>query len=275
MPAESSASPGPAMRDRLWILASLIAVSAISWLYLIHLSRQMQAAGDMAGMDASMPDMPDMAASAMSSMPIAWTAGDFALMFAMWWVMMVGMMLPSASPMILTFATVNRRKRERGEPFLPTVVFTAGYLLMWAGFSLCATLAQWGLERASLLLPSMRTSGPVVGAIFYLAAGVYQWTPLKRACLAKCRSPLDFVINRWHDGWVGALRMGIEHGAYCLGCCAALMALLFVGGVMNLLWVAAVAAFVLVEKLFPAGEWIARASGVLMIAFGGYLLASA
>jgi predicted metal-binding membrane protein len=177
--------------------------------------------------------------------------------------------------MILTFATVNRRKRERGEPFLPTFVFTAGYLLVWGGFSLAATLAQWGLERTALMLPTMKTASPIVGGIFYLAAGVYQWTPLKRACLTNCRSPLDFVINRWHDGWMGALRMGTEHGAYCLGCCAVLMGLLFVGGVMNLLWVAAIAAFVFVEKLFPAGQWIARASGVLMIAFGGYLLASA
>ena len=270
MPAESPSSHRLASRDRASIFAALIGVTAVSWLYLLHLARQ-----GMAGMDPSMPDMPDMVAGAMSSMPIPSTAVDFALMLAMWWVMMAGMMLPSASPMILTFATVNRRKRERGQPFLPTFVFTAGYLLVWGGFSLTATLAQWGLERTALLLPTMMTGSAILGGILYLAAGIYQWTPLKQACLANCRSPLDFVINRWHDGWTGALRMGSEHGAYCLGCCAVLMALLFVGGVMNLLWVAVIAALVFVEKLLPGGQWIARASGVLMVAFGGYLLVSA
>lgn len=273
MLATSSSPPALASRQRAWILAALIATTALAWLYLVHLSRQM--AGDMAGMDASMPDMPGMAGAAMMSMAMRWTAADFALMFAMWWVMMIGMMLPSAAPMILTFATVNRRKRERGQPFLPTFAFTAGYLIVWGLFSAAATLAQWGLDQAALMLPNMKTGSALVGGAFYLAAGIYQWTPLKRACLANCRSPLDFVLNRWHDGWGGALRMGAEHGLYCLGCCAVLMALLFVGGVMNLLWVAALAAFVFIEKLFPAGQWIARGSGVLMIAFGAYLLASA
>jgi len=211
----------------------------------------------------------------MDEMPMRWTTAEFALTFAMWCVMMAGMMLPSASPMILTFATVNRRKRERAQPFIPASVFTAGYLLAWGAFSLAATLAQWGLERAALLLPAMNTGSAVAGGSFFLAAGIYQWTPLKQACLIKCRSPLDFVINGWRDGWMGALRMGVEHGVYCIGCCAALMLLLFAGGVMNLLWVASVAAFVFAEKLFPGGERIARASGVLMAVVGGYLLASA
>ncbi|HEX7953130.1 MAG TPA: DUF2182 domain-containing protein, partial [Burkholderiales bacterium] len=196
----------------------------------------------------------------------------FVLMFAMWWVMMVGMMLPSATPLILTFATVNRRKRERGQPFLPTFAFTAGYVLVWGGFSIAATLAQWELERTAVLLPSMKTGSAILGGALFLAAGLYQWTPLKHSCLSNCRSPLDFVINRWHDGWTGALRMGGEHGAYCLGCCAVLMVLMFVGGAMNLLWAAAIAALVFIEKLSPRGDWIARASGVLMIGFGGYLL---
>jgi len=229
----------------------------------------MQAMGGAAGAQGSMPGM------AMGAMPRPWTAADFALMFAMWCVMMAGMMLPSATPMILTFATVNRRKRERAQPFLPPFVFAAGYLLLWGGFSAAATLAQWALERADLMLTTMATASAFAGGIIWLAAGAYQWTSLKRACLANCRSPLDFVINRWHDGWMGALRMGAEHGAYCLGCCWALMLLLFAGGVMNLLWVAAIAAFVFLEKLLPGGEWLARASGGLMIAVGGYLLLAA
>jgi predicted metal-binding membrane protein len=155
----------------------------------------------------------------------------------------------------MTFAAVNRRKRERGEPFLPTFVFTGGYLFVWGGFRLTATLAQWGLEQTALLLPTMKTGSAILGGSFYLATGIYQqWTPLKRACLASCRSPLDFVINRWHDGWTGALRMGSEHGVYCLGCCAVLMSLLFASGVMNLLWVAVIAAPVFVEKLLPVGQ---------------------
>jgi predicted metal-binding membrane protein len=254
------------------MLASLTGVCAIAWLYLLRLSAQMPMAGDGAGLGASIPGI---AAGAMCSVQLPWTTEDFALMFAMWWVMMVGMMLPSATPLILTFATVNRRERERARPFIPASVFTVGYVLAWGGFSLAATLAHWGLERTALLLPTMKTGSAVVGGIFFLAAGIYQWTPLKQACLTKCRSPLDFAINRWHDGWTGALRMGVEQGAYCVGCCAVLMLLMFVGGLMNLLWAAALAVFVFAEKLFPAGEWIARGSGVLMIAFGGYLLASA
>lgn len=204
-----------------------------------------------------------------------WSGTEFVLMFAMWWVMMVAMMLPSALPMILTFGTVNRRQRERGRTHVPSAVFASGYLLAWGAFSLLATVVQWRLERAALLLPSMQLGSALLGATLWVGAGVYQCTPLKHACLANCRSPIDFVINRWRDGWWGALRMGGEHGVYCLGCCALLMALLFVGGVMNLRWVAALTILVLVEKLFPRGEWVARAGGAAMIAFGAFLLVTA
>ncbi len=250
-------------RERLAILAALAGVSAIAWLYLYLLDRQMA-------------DMPSMAGAAMAAQPAPWTATDFVLMFVMWWVMMVGMMLPSAAPMLLTFATVNRKKRARGQPYVPTAVFALGYLAAWGGYSLAATAAQWGLEQAALLTPMMRTASPILGALLFAAAGIYQFTPLKYACLAHCRSPFDFILNRWRDGARGALRMGAGHGLYCLGCCWVLMALLFVGGVMNLLWVAAIAALVFAEKLLPAGKWaargIARAGGALMLAFGGYLL---
>lgn len=253
-------------RDRAATLAALIGVTVLSWLYLHHLAAQ--------GMPAMNASAGAALSGAMRALPASWTLLDFALMFAMWWVMMTGMMLPGATPMILTFATVNRRKRERGRPHLPTFVFSAGYLLAWGGFSLLATVAQWWLDRAHLLLPLARVSGSVPGGLLFLAAGLYQWTPLKHACLAHCRSPLDFVVNRWRDGWIGALRMGCEHGAYCLGCCAVLMILLFVGGAMNLLWTAALAFFVFIEKLCPAGIWTARASGALMAAIGVWLLAA-
>src|SRR5262245_37023928 len=191
------------------------------------------------------------------------------LLLAMWWIMMIGMMLPSAAPMILTFAAINRSRRARRQPYTPTALFTAGYLLAWGGFSLVATFVQWILEQASLLAPmAMKATSPLLGGLLFIAAGLYQLTPLKRACLRSCRSPFDFVVNHWRDGAGGALRMGVSHGLYCLGCCWVLMALLFAVGAMNLVWVAALAVVVLVEKLFPAGDWIGRIGGLLLIAWG-------
>jgi predicted metal-binding membrane protein len=196
-------------------------------------------------------------------------------MFVMWWVMMAAMMLPSALPMTLTFATVNRRRRELGTPYVPTAVFVAGYLLAWGAFSLAATAAQWALEHAALLSPDLRLSSPLAGGLVFVAAGLYQLTPLKHACLRRCRSPLAFVLEHWHDGTPGALRMGAVHGAYCLGCCALLMALLFIGGVMNLLWAAAIAVWVLLEKALPRGEALARTAGIAAIASGVWMIAGA
>jgi predicted metal-binding membrane protein len=241
------------LRDHAAILLALIGLAAVAWLY-IYLQ---------------MSPMDEMA------MPVAfspWTAADFALNVAIWWVMMPGMMLPSAAPMILTFATVNRRKRTRGRPFVPTAVFTTGYLTAWGLFGIAATLADWGLEQTALMSPMTQRLTPALGAALIVVAGVYQLTPFKYVCLTHCRSPFDFVLNHWRDGAVGALRMGFEHGLYCLGCCWFLMALLFAAGTMSLLWMAAITAFVLAEKLFPAGRWIARVSGLVMIAFGLYLL---
>jgi predicted metal-binding membrane protein len=208
-------------------------------------------------------------------MPMEPTAGvDLLLLFAMWWIMMIGMMLPSAAPMILTFSSINRRRRLRDEPFVPTAIFVAGYLLAWGGFSAMATLGQWGLERAALLSSmDMTTTSRWLGGVLFLAAGIYQLTPLKQSCLRACRSPFDFIVNRWRDGEVGALRMGLAHGVYCLGCCALLMVLLFAVGVMNLLWVAVLAIVVLVEKLLPLGEWTARVVGAGLVGYGLWLLA--
>ena len=241
------------LRDHAAILLALIGLAAISWFY----------------MYLQMSPMDEMA------MPVAfspWTAADFALNVAIWWVMMPGMMLPSAAPMILTFATVNRRKRTRGQPFVPTAVFTTGYLIAWGLFGIAATVANWGLEQTALMSPMTQRLTPALGAAVIIVADVYQLTPFKYVCLTNCRSPFDFVLNHWRDGPVGALRMGFEHGLYCLGCCWFLMALLFAAGTMSVLWMAAITAFVLTEKLFPAGQWIARVSGLVMMAFGLYLL---
>jgi predicted metal-binding membrane protein len=229
-------------RERAAILAALAGVAVLSWIHLVR--------------------MPPMAMGA-------------AVMFLMWWVMMIGMMLPSALPMTLTFATVNHRRRALGAPYVPTATFVAGYLLAWGGFSLAATAVQWALEHAALMSPTMRVSSPLLGGLVFVAAGLYQLMPLKHACLRRCRSPLAFVLERWREGTTGALRMGAAHGAYCLGCCAFMMALLFVGGVMNLLWAAAIAAWVLLEKILPAGEALARVAGVAAMALGAWMIARA
>ena len=238
-------------------MAALLGLAALCWLYLFI------AAEDMASMDTAMPMEPT-------------SGAELVLLLAMWWIMMIGMMLPSAAPMILTFATINRRRRSRAEPYVPTAMFASGYLLAWGGFSVLATLGQWGLEHAALFSPmDMATTSRWLGGSLFLAAGIYQVTPLKRSCLRACRSPFDFIVNHWRDGSAGALRMGLAHGLYCLGCCALLMALLFAVGVMNLLCVAALAAVVLVEKLLPFGEWTARSLGAGLAAYGVWVLLAA
>jgi predicted metal-binding membrane protein len=245
-------------RDRIIVVSSLAVIIALSWAYVSSL------ASDMQNMDVptkmAMPQMQ------------AWGVTNFALTFVMWAVMMVAMMTPSAAPMILMFAGINRRRQKQQVPYVPTGVFLLGYLVVWAAFSVLATIAQWGLHAVSLLSPMMVSTSPVLGGILLLIAGIYQWTPLKHACLSKCRSPLGFVLNEWREGRWGAFHMGLKHGGYCTGCCWSLMALLFVAGVMNLLWVAAIAGFVLLEKVAPAGHRMGQAAGVLMVAGGVVLL---
>ena len=238
------------------IVTALAGVTVIAWIYTWLQVRAMTGIEDMAMPTEFGP----------------WTISDVALNIAIWWIMMIGMMLPSAMPMVLVFAAANRRRRARGGDFVPTAVFAAGYLSAWAVFGLVATFAEWGLEQAALISPATQRVSPTLGAGIVIAAGLYQLTPLKNACLAHCRTPLDFVLNHWREGAAGAVRMGIEHGLYCLGCCWVLMALLFAVGVMNLLLMAVLTAFVLIEKLFPAGQWIARVSGLLLLCFGVFLL---
>jgi predicted metal-binding membrane protein len=202
-----------------------------------------------------------------------WTAADVFFALVMWAVMMVGMMLPSAAPVMLLVAAISRR-RAAGAPGL-TAAFALGYILAWGGFSVVATALQWGLHAAALLSPRLATTSPLLEGGLLVAAGVYQLTPLKAACLAHCRSPLGFLMTEWRDGVGGALRMGFAHGLYCLGCCALLMGLLFVAGVMNLLWVAVIALFVLVEKVAPGGPWVGRLVSWALIGAGLVVLARA
>jgi predicted metal-binding membrane protein len=239
-------------RDRTAILTGLLGVSALAWVWLVSRAQHM----DMGGMLEIR----------------AWSATDFALMLAMWVVMMIGMMLPSAAPMTLIYAAIGRKAAREGTPIAPTAAFVSGYVVMWSLFSVAATLVQWGLERAALLSPMMVSTSPLLGGALLVGAGVYQWTPYKDACLQHCRAPGQLIAERWRPGVLGAGRMGLENGAYCLGCCWGLMALLFVGGVMNLLWIAAITAFVLIEKLLPWGPAAGRVAGAGLVGFGAFVL---
>jgi predicted metal-binding membrane protein len=191
----------------------------------------------------------------------------------MWTVMMAAMMVPSATPMILAFVTVNQRRQAANRPFVPVAIFLFGYLAVWTAFSAVATLAEWGLHQAAMLSTTMTATSTALNGGLLIAAGIFQWTPMKRACLKGCRSPLSFLMSEWRDGAAGAFVMGLRHGAYCVGCCWFLMALLFVAGVMNLLWVAVIALFVLAEKLSPKGELLARVAGVGLVIAGATLIA--
>ena len=247
-------------RDRMIVLTGLAGITALAWAYIGYL------AWDMGHMDMSM----DMAMPHMQT----WGAMDLVLLCVMWAVMMVAMMVPSAAPMLLMFTTINRRRRTQ-QPYVPTTIFLAGYLLVWTGFSVLAMLAQWGLHSTALLSSMMVSTSPVLGGLVLLAAGGFQWTPLKYTCLTHCRSPLGFLMTDWREGHRGALIMGLRHGMYCVGCCWFLMALLFVAGVMNLLWVAAIAAFVLVEKVVPRGDLVGRIAGGGLVVAGLVMLGQA
>ena len=253
-------------RDRIVVIAALVIVTALSWLYVLSGAGMSMSAVEM----TRMADMVDMAGA-----PAAWTPGYFVLMFFMWWIMMIAMMLPSAAPTILLAGAINRRSQQARSPYGPAGLFTLGYLLAWAAFSLVAVAAQWLLQELGLLTGMLRTGNNLFAAGLLLAAAIWQFSPLKRACLTSCRSPIYLLTRRHRPGAVGALRMGIENGAYCLGCCWLLMALLFVVGVMNLLWVAVITLFVFGEKLLRGGAWIARISGVAMAAYGIWLVAQA
>ncbi|RUV05189.1 MAG: DUF2182 domain-containing protein [Mesorhizobium sp.] len=278
-------------RDRVITIAGVVALCLLAWLYIAagaglgmnawEMSRlalfphqhTADVASDMSGMD--MPGM-DMSAMATAAEPRVWGAATWALMIAMWWVMMVAMMSPSAAPTILLYARVHRHALAQGQiqdKLAPTGVFMAGYLLVWLGFSVAAAALHWLLEREAFVSAAMMSSqSRWLSGIVLIAAGLYQLSPLKNACLSHCRTPTAFLSRHWRPHALGALRLGALHGAFCVGCCWMLMALLFVGGVMNLVWVAALAILVLVEKVFPAGQWVGRVAGIALIAWGSATL---
>ena len=248
-------------RDRLVVLAGVIAVSALAWAYTIFAALTTGAA---AGPAMAMPNMQ------------SWSAANWAAMFIMWMVMMVAMMVPSAAPVILMFATINRSRLAKGQPYVPTGVFLLGYLVVWGGFAAGATIGNWALHTHAMLSSMMGSStNALLGGTLLVAAGAFQFSRLKYVCLTNCRSPLSFIMSEWCDGMGGALKMGLRHGVYCLGCCWILMVLLFVLGVMNLVWIAALAAFVMLEKIAPKGMLFGRAGGALLLVWGGLILAGA
>jgi predicted metal-binding membrane protein len=249
-------------RDRFIVIAALAAVALVAWGYMIHEAHSMNLTGVCccAGMKMSGPDANP------------WSVATLPPLFLMWSEMMVAMMIPSAAPMILTFAMVQRKRREREQPFVPAGIFLLGYLVVWTGFSALAAIAQWILHAKALLSPMMVGTSPIFGGIVLIVAGIFQWTPLKNACLTHCRSPLSFLMTDWREGKFGALLMGLKHGAYCAGCCWFFMALLFVAGVMNLWWIAIIAVFVLVEKIAPRGLFVCKAAGVLLATWGAWML---
>jgi len=250
-------------RDRLLVIGCIGVITTLAWAYLVHLNDQMSPSMEY---DRMMADMG-------MAMGEPWRAADLLFAAVMWTVMMIGMMAPSAAPVLLLFAASVRARGPASSFAPPVAAFAAGYLLVWTAFSAVAALAQWGLHETSLLSSAMAASSGWLSASILIGAGAYQFAPVKGACLTQCRSPLGFLMGHWRNGTSGALRMGLRHGVQCLGCCWALMCVLFVVGTMNLLWVAAISAFVLLEKFGRGGVLASRLAGVAAAAAGVLLLA--
>ena len=283
-------------RDRVVVASILATVITACWLYLLAGAGTGMYPYEMAvlvpiqtSMEPSMPGSASMSchetmtgasgqAGDMSISPVTRTPGYALLMFSMWWLMMIAMMLPSAAPMVLLHAAVTRKGLARADNaggsspshrlHSATTAFIAGYLMMWGAFSLVAVVAQWALGYGELLSGMMMSTSKLLSSGLLLAAGVWQITPLKTVCLRHCRSPISFLSTHWRPGVGGAFRMGLDHGVFCLGCCWFLMALLFYGGIMNLIWIIGLALFVLAEKVMPAGVALGRVTGLLLIAWG-------
>ena len=252
-------------RDRLVVTVGLILVSLISWAWTLS----------GAGMGMNAFEMTRHSLMNMDMMPaVQWDGAHVTLMFFMWWIMMIAMMLPSATPVILLATALNRRSSPDSQPFGGAAAFTAGYLLTWAVFSTAAVAAQWALQETQVISGMLRSTNVHLTAGLLILAGAWQFSPWKQACLRHCRGPIDFLTAHGRRGNSGALLMGAHHGVLCLGCCWFLMALLFVGGAMNLLWIAGLAIYVWVEKILPSGETVSRVMGGLLMSWGVAILAT-
>ena len=256
-------------RQHLIVLAGISLIAALSWWWVL--------AGDGTGMSIAAMSTWQFPPPVRSSTVENWSVAYAALMFVMWWIMMIAMMTPSAAPMILIYGRVYRHEQRQGKlanGTVPTFIFALGYVLSWAAFSVVAAGLQWGLERIGLLHQmTMWSITPFFTAALLVAAGLYQLTPLKSVCLERCRSPAQYLAKHFRPGAFGALRLGWKHGLYCLGCCWCLMALLFAGGIMNLVWIAGLAIYVLLEKVAPQGQTIARLAGFALVLLGVWVVA--
>ena len=248
-------------KDKKLIFTGLFFVCAVGWLYMFYMAWAME---NMHLVDMWMPPI----GGARS-----WTGFDFFMLFLMWFTMMIAMMTPTVIPMVMMFTTVNRAKKKKQQPYAPTSLFLLGYLLAWGLFSVIASLIQWPLHDSGLLNPMMNSRSYLLSACVLILAGIYQFTPLKDVCLDQCRSPIGFIMTAWKDGYVGALKMGFHHGIFCVGCCWALMLILFAVGVMNMLWVILITIFVLLEKVLPVSPNVIRKiTGLGLVVWGVYWL---
>ena len=254
--------PALPRREGLLLSASLCGIALLAWAYTIYEAHRMNATGvcECMRMKMSGPELS------------SWPTTTLLPLFLMWAVMMIAMMLPSALRMILTFAAVAHNRQKLGRPFVPTSIFILGYIAVWSAFSLLAAVGQWVLHRHALLSASMASTSAWLGGTLLLGAGIFQFTPLKQACLTHCRGPLEFIMTRWREGYSGAFRMGLEHGVFCTGCCWALMALLFVAGVMNILWIAALTLLVCMEKMLAPRTQVRVTTALLLAAWGVFVI---
>lgn len=250
-----------ARRDRAVVLAALGLLVALAWIYTLVMALHGS-------------EIEQHVPSALAAWK-PWTAADAAFMVVMWIVMMVAMMMPASAPMLLAFARISRGRDRLTSPISLSGAFISSYLALWLAFSVLATVVQWLLHATALLSPAMASASPAFSAALLITAGAYQFTPIKNACLSRCRTPMGFLLTEWREGSRGAFVMGLRHGLYCVGCCWLLMTLLFVAGVMNLLWIAFLAVSVLAEKVLPFGKWASRALGIALILWGTSLLAFA
>ena len=252
-------------RDRLVVMIGLALVVVVAAAYTLAGVGMNMSAVTMTRMAFEMPSM--------AMQPVSWSAGYAFVVFLMWCVMMIAMMVPSATPMVLLHAAIGRKQGDPDRPLASTAIFVAGYLTVWTVFSAVATALQWGLQSLGIVTGMMEIASPAIAGLVLISAGLYQLTPLKRICLRHCQSPVTFILQHWRPGKEGAFRMGLEHGCYCVGCCWFLMVLLFVGGVMNLIWIAAIAVYVGIEK-FAVGRWLTIATGAALTVAGLSMLAS-
>jgi predicted metal-binding membrane protein len=244
-------------REQLLAFSCLAVVILISWAYMLHMAWEVSGAGTEITLACLM----------------RWGPGDISHSFIMWATMMVAMMFPSATPMILMFTIVNQQQGETQRPLIPTGLFVLGYFLVWTAYSALAAMAQWGLHVAALLSHNLVITSPLLGGVLLVAAGIFQWTPFRDACMSKCRSPLGFLMAEWREGRPGALIMGLKHGVNCVGCCWLLMLLSFVLGIMNMAWMAIVTVFMLVEKAYPGSQWVSRTTGLILVGWGLWIAA--